>query len=121
MTNRSEQLTELLNYLDQSLKDHRYHFDNVHLKDKEKQDFLHALELEELSYHEGARLAIKISKSRRERRDSKDAVEVLEPLVEYLESKDGARSLNQLKHVLGKMRQKEKNQQTRTYNKRVED
>ena len=121
MTNLSASFTELLNYLDQSVKDYRYHFDNVHLKDKEIQDHLHEIEFTDYADdHEAAKATFKVQASRRERRASKDAVEVLEPLVDYLASKDGARAFNQSKEVLGKMRQKEKNQQTRAYRKRVE-
>lgn len=118
VTKISDQLSECLNFLEQSKKDYRHYYNEVNDKDKENQDYLHELELEQLSYHELAKHAKKMRKSRKERREAKDAVEALSPLIEFLESDLGIKSLNQLKQVLGKVRQKEKNQQNRIYIKR---
>ena len=79
----------------------------------ETQDILHALELENHSYHEAASLA----KVRQTRRQEKDIVAQLAPVVEWLKENDVA--VRRLQRVLGELRKVERNTQNRFYTPRT--
>jgi len=119
MSKTSEYLTEHIKFLDQAKEDYNYYYEQVHEKNNAEQDYLHELELTEMTKEELLEHAKKMRENRLERRQAKDAVEVLTPIVEFLESDMGKKSLNQLKQVLGKTRNIETLQPKRTYTKRV--
>lgn len=83
------------------------------------QDYLHALELGELSYHERARIATQLAECRRERRVAKDLLEVLEPFVQFEDEKESKAHVNKLRQVLGAVRTAEKKHTNRIYVPRV--
>lgn len=83
----------------------------------ETQDILHALELENHSYHEAASLARKLAKVRQTRRQEKDIVAQLAPVVEWLKENDVA--VRRLQRVLGELRKVERNTQNRFYTPRT--
>lgn len=87
--------------------------------DKLTQDYLHQLELGNLSYSERAKVATQLAKCRRLRRESKDTIEILEPFVSFLNSEKGKSLGNLLKEVLGKTRKTEDKMKTRVYRYRV--
>ena len=80
----------------------------------ETQDILHKLELEEITYHEYARLSKALKKVRIERRKAKDTIEQLGPLVTWVVQNN--KVIKELERVLGEMRKVEKNMQYRHYN-----
>lgn len=84
----------------------------------ETQDILHKLELEEITYHEYARLSKALKKVRIERRKAKDTIEQLNPLVNW--SDQNLKTIKELERVLGEMRKVEKNMSYRHYNPKTD-
>lgn len=118
----STEIKQIINSLEEALKEYNYCYNRVNDIDYLTQDYLHKLELEDLDYASRAKIATMLSKLRKERRIHKDKVEVLEPLIDYLTSDKGKTAINLLKEVLGKTRKAEERHQNRVYiNKRLED
>lgn len=84
----------------------------------ETQDILHKLELEEITYHEYARLSKVLKEVRIKRREAKDIAEQLEPLVDW--EAQNSKSIKELEKVLGEMRKAEKSKQNRHYNPKTD-
>ena len=84
----------------------------------ETQDILHMLELENITYHEYARLSKALKKVRIERRKAKDTIEQLGPLVTWVAQNN--KVIKELERVLGEMRKVEKNMQYRHYNPKTD-
>lgn len=99
--------------------DYAWNSDEVNRLDKQTQDYLHKLELEDLDYSERAKVATALRNCRRLRRMSKDTVEVLEPFVNFLNTDRGRNLLNLTGEVLGQTRKVEERMKTRTYRYRV--
>lgn len=118
----STEIKQIINSLEEALKEYNRCYNRVNDIDYLTQDYLHKLELEDLNYASRAKIATTLSKLRKERRIHKDKVEVLEPLIVYLTSDRGKTAINLLKEVLGKMRKAEEHHQNRVYiNKRLEE
>lgn len=117
----SEELSHVLTFLRESKCIYTYNREQLAIHDRKTSDFNHALELENLSYNERAKLATKQQKNLVERRKCKDIVYEYQPLADMLESKEGARFLNLLNETLGKIRKQEKLHENRIYHKRVND
>lgn len=83
----------------------------------ETQDILHALELENHSYHEMAALSRKLAEVRQTRRQHKDIVAQLTPVVEWTRENDAA--VRSLQRLLGDVRKTEKSTQNRIYTPRT--
>lgn len=83
------------------------------MHDYETQDILHKLELEDVSYHDTAKLGKALMKVRENRRKAKDSVELNAPLVEWIQSHSDA--LKSLQKVLGETRKIEEKQRRRMY------
>lgn len=79
------------------------------------QDYLHALELGELSYHERARIATELADCRKERRKVKDTIEVIDAFVIFEDEKESKTHMNRLRQVLGQVRNAEKKHNNRIY------
>ena len=79
------------------------------------QDYLHALELGELSYHERARIATDLANCRKERRKVKDTIEVIDAFVIFEDEKESKAHMNKLRQVLGQVRSAEKKHNNRIY------
>ena len=105
--------------MDEAVKDYAWNWEQVNVMDRLTQDYLHKLELEELSYSERAKIATQLKRCRRLRREHKDTVEILEPLVQYIESDKGRNTLNLLREALGKTRKAEERMKDRVYYHRV--
>lgn len=91
----------------------------VSYKDKETQDVLHELELEDVLFDERAKLATKLRKIRKDRRKAKDIVEEKEPLLNwYSENKQ---AVNKLREALGATRKQEKYHNNRSYTKKIKE
>ena len=87
--------------------------------DRLTQDYLHKLELENLSDTNTLLVASDLRECRRERRKYKDYCELSQPVMDYLETDKGKNVANQLKQVLGKVRKEEKRIANRQYIPRV--
>lgn len=83
------------------------------------QDYLHQLELVEMTYHERARVATELQRCRVNRRAAKDTAAISEPLVVFLRSDRGKALFSQLSEVLGQTRKVEKTMSQRSYMPRV--
>lgn len=84
----------------------------------ETQDILHALELQDLSYHRQAKLAKKLVDVRKRRRKAKDMIAQIEPLLKWANT--NKKSIDELKQVLGNIRKLEKGAENRFYNPRTD-
>lgn len=115
----SKELAALIAMLDNAVKDYEWNYNEVNKLDHLTQDYLHSLELDILTYQDRAKIATKLSKTRRERRDHKDLAMALEPLVEFVASDRGQRMMNDLREALGKTRKIETYMETRRYYPRV--
>ncbi|MBQ9269710.1 MAG: hypothetical protein IJ206_09370 [Oscillospiraceae bacterium] len=82
------------------------------------QDILHALEFEEWPYHDQAKLAKELKRTRRARRKAKNDLEVLGLITEWATANDKA--IKSLEKLLGQVRRTEKLQKNRTYNRRTD-
>lgn len=69
-------------------------------------DIEHMLELEELTYHEQARLAKLEKEIRQNRRRAKDNIAVLQPIIDYIEKHPSM--INELRNVQGQVNKQEK-------------
>lgn len=116
---QSDRLSEFLRKLNQLPSDYEWALQKVTRLEKLTQDYLHMLELSELSYHEKAGIAEKLKECRIERRAAKDMTAVLEPITEFLNGERGKLLVGQLQQVLGKMRKAEKQIEQRTYTPKV--
>lgn len=112
-------LSNFLKFLNEIYSDYEWNKNEVNCLDKLTQDYLHKLELEQLSYGERAKVATKLTKCRQLRRKSKDTVEILEPLIDFLNSDKGKNMINLLKETLGKTRKVEERMECRTYRYKV--
>lgn len=83
------------------------------------QDILHCLELEELGYHERARLGKYLAEVRKERRKHKDALEELEPIIHFMH--ENKKAINAMEQLLGAVRKQEKYHENRRYQPKVFD
>lgn len=84
----------------------------------ETQDILHKLELEDITYHEYARLSKALKKVRIERRKAKDTIEQLNPLIDWADQ--NSKKIKELERVLGEMRKIEMGMQNRHYNPKTD-
>lgn len=78
------------------------------------QDILHALELNELSYHDTAKLAKKLKVVRQERRAAKDIINQVLPITTWIE--DNRTVIKSLERLLGEVRKEENYIKNRVYN-----
>lgn len=77
------------------------------------QDLLHALELDEHSYHEYARISKQLRDVRRHRRVAKDNIGCILPIREWIE--ENRQVIKALERVLGETRKAEKSMENRIY------
>ena len=115
----SATISGFLKTMESARRDYEWNYDEVGRLDRLTQDYLHMLELNDMSYGERAKLATKLAKTRRERRESKDTVEILTPLYDFLESDKGRNMINLMKEALGKTRKAERLMDIREYHYRV--
>lgn len=113
----SSNISLFLNYVEKCRSAYQYCYEQVNLKDKETQDILHKLELDNLHYKERAVLATQLQKIRKERRIMKDEVEELAAFIEWINNNTTA--INKLKEVLGETRKQENYHANRVYHPRV--
>jgi len=115
----SEPISAFLKQMDQIQKDYDWAMQEEDRLDKLTQDYLHMLEMAELSYHDRARIAKYIKECRKERRNAKDIIATTMPVVDFLNSEKGKVLIGQLQQILGKVRKAEANINLRSYMPRV--
>lgn len=81
-------------------------------------DILHELELNNLTYHQQAKLAKELTELRRKRREAKNQLALLEPFIDW--KNNHQKSINDLCRVIGKMRTISEKQKTMVYHCRVD-
>lgn len=114
----SEKFSQFLQFISQCQSDYYLAQSIQEDTEAETQDILHKLELEEITYHEYARLSKALKKVRIERRKAKDTIEQLNPLVSW--GNQNLKTIKELERVLGEMRKAEKNMCYRHYNPKTD-
>ncbi|MBO5523847.1 MAG: hypothetical protein J5986_09270 [Roseburia sp.] len=115
----SKHVEDFLNFLRNAQSEYTWSMEKEKEQDELTQDYLHLLELENLNYHERAKIAGYLSEARQERRQYKDSVEELKSVVEFVQG--NKKFLNELEQVLGEVRKQEKYHMNRSYRPRVLD
>lgn len=110
---QSKELAGFLNYLRQAEEQARIAQTIEQEAEAATQDILHKLELEDVPYHTGAKLARMLESIRKERRTAKDCMLVLKPLIDWMHENKAV--VKGMERVLGDMRREEKFQQNRSY------
>ena len=98
-------------------KQYNYAMSCIDVLEQLTQDLLHKLELDRLSYNEKAKLAVKLSKVRKDRRHYKNMIEIYGPLVD-LENKQGL-TVARVADTLAKSRAAYEKLSKRTYSPRI--
>lgn len=105
--NTSQSLSDFLEFLRQSQQDYNIAIDIELTKSKEIQDILHKIELDNIKYHEYAKLAKALKSIRNERREAKNIKQQLEPLIGWVEENQSV--IWGLERLLGELRKIETN------------
>lgn len=115
----SEQITNFLNFITAAQSHYKFCEDEQKNQEALTQDYLHSLELDELSCSERSKLATKLKTNRKDRRYYKDRVEELEPVVQWASDPVNTKAVNQLKQILGQVRKQENYHKDRTYTPKI--
>ena len=102
----AEQLSEFLDFVEQSYTDYQIASEALKEEDRRLQDLLHEMEFA-ADKAERNRVATRLQKSRRERRKNKDTVKLNEQVVRFFEEKPHRDTLNKMKQLLGRQRKEE--------------
>ena len=116
--NTSQSLSDFLEFLRQSQQDYNIAVDIELTKSKETQDILHKIELDDIKYHEYAKLAKALKSIRNERREAKNIKQQLEPLIGWVEENQSV--VRGLERLLGELRKVETNIKNAHYYPRTE-
>jgi hypothetical protein len=87
----------------------------LHECEQEENDLCHLLELKDLTYHEKARISLKLTEIFKRRRTYKDNLEVIEPLRTLMLEKGSLDFRNKLSATLGATRKAELAHRNRPY------
>lgn len=113
----SKHIEDFLNFMKYAQQEYEWSIQKEKEQEELTQDLLHCLELEDLGYHERARVAKYLKETRQERRQHKDSVEELAAVTEF--AKANKKFLNELEQILGAVRKQEKYHANRSYRPRV--
>ena len=102
----AEQLSEFLNFVEQSYTDYQIASEALNEEDKRLQDLLHEMEFAS-NKAERNKVATRLQRSRKERRRNKDIVKLNEQVVRFFEEKPHRDTLNKMKQLLGRQRKEE--------------
>lgn len=111
----SENISGFLNSLAQAVKDYEWNSEQLDKLDKLTQDYLHKLELGNLSYKEKCKIGVQLSRVRKQRREHKDSIEILKPIITFMQTEKGKMLKNQLNETLGQTRKAENKLGDRIY------
>ena len=105
--NTSQSLSDFLEFLRKSQQDYNIAIDIELTKSKETQDILHKIELDDVKYHDYAKLGKALKSIRNERREAKNIQLQLAPLVGWI--KENQNVVRGLERLLGEVRKAETN------------
>ena len=105
--NTSQSLSDFLEFLRKSQQDYNIAIDIELTKSKETQDILHKIELDDVKYHDYAKLGKALKSIRNERREAKNIQLQLAPLVAWI--KENQNVVRGLERLLGEVRKAETN------------
>lgn len=111
----SKNISDYLDFIEAARIDYNFCLEAMKKEEKITQDYLHQLELEDLTYHERGRIAVQLSENRKARRNYKDAVEELEPIINFFEDPQNISFIKRLTQLLGQVRKVESKHQNRFY------
>ena len=111
----SSTISDFCKMVDDARSDYEWNKSEITRLERLTQDYLHQLDLGELSYRDRAKVATLLSKCRQLRRASKDTVEILEPFMEFIDSDKGRQTMNLMREALGKTRKVEGRMENRIY------
>lgn len=111
----SENISGFLNSVAQAIKDYDWNVEQLEKLDKLSQDYLHKLELGNLPYKEKCKIAVQLSRVRKQRREHKDSIEILKPIVTFMKTGNGKNLKNNLSEILGQTRKAENKLGDRVY------
>ncbi len=114
---RSEIISDFLDLMRECTAKYEFNFEEVHRTELLGTDLNHKLELQDLGYHEFAKVAKQIKECQKERRGFKDEVEELEPLKNWMANNQNA--FNSINKLLGEVRKAEDKHVERGYMPRV--
>ena len=83
--------------------------------DKEIQDLLHKIEMEDCTEEESLKIIKRIKELRQERRTCKDYLSLVAPILEFLKDESNAKCLKTLANIAGRVNNKAKQMQNRIY------
>lgn len=112
----SVEIEKFLKSLKQCQLDYEYHYERVHIKDKETQDLLHEIELGKF-YSDRIKATPKLTKVRKERRISKDIVGNTELIVNFVN--ENKKLFDRMKNLLGSVRKTERSHHGRVYRAKI--
>lgn len=115
----SEGLSDFLNLLHSLPSKYRLAKEELDKQEALTQDYLHSLELNNLSYKQRCKIATKLSKNRKNRRIAKDELEELTPLYNYITDPANKKVFDKLTDILGETRKVEKYHSNRQYRNRI--
>lgn len=113
MKKSSEYIADFLGFLRQSQEDYSIAKSMDSDMEKETQDILHRIELEENSYHEYAKLSRGMREVRQKRREAKDRWSQLEPVVNWVAEHE--ETIKSMEKLLGEVRKIERFEENRYY------
>ena len=111
----SEYITNFLNFISEAESSYNFCSEEMTKQEKLTQDYLHTLELGELSYKDRAKVATQLATNRRDRRYYKDKVEELQPIIEFVSKPENRRVFKGLEQILGVVRKAENYHKNRFY------
>lgn len=111
-------IAQFLNYLRNCKEYYDIASEERREAENETQDILHCLELHENSYHDFAKLARALSKTRKERRVAKDREAIAGPIIEW--EKANQKTIHDLERLLGTVRAAEAATERRLYNPKTD-
>jgi len=111
----SEFLKTFLDFVSNAKSDYQYNLEAMKNEECITQDYLHMLELENLTYHERGKIASQLAANRKKRRSYKDSVEELEPIVNFFDDPLNKKMIDHMIQLLGQVRKVENYHQKRFY------
>lgn len=116
----SEQIKSFLDFLDECQELNSMAYSGVGEEDKRHQDLIHAIEFEH-NPDKIAQIGIRLHQNRMERRVYKDLFEVTNPVVEFVRDPQNKKTIDQMRQLLGKVREAEKRHENRVYIPRLKE
>ena len=117
--NLSTEIEAVLKFFTDSKKIYEQATDDQSYYDKLEQDLLHQLEIDDLSYHEVARVGLELRESREQRRNAKNTIEIYKTLYDLVGDGQFTHVVNRLKGIMGNVKNREVLVTKRKYTNKV--